>query len=163
MSTIYLPWTASRRRLREAEEARKNRAEVVRELSHGRLTRRDLMKAGLFTAGGMLAPIGGFNPFVASARADGSSIPTGAPPSPLFGAKPFTQPMGRFDVLQRHPLSYLSPGPMADANQTLQPVPAVLGGEWVLSRGVRRARSGRTSGSTSSLRRCAWTRCRPER
>jgi len=129
MSRIYLPWNASKRQLKEAEDARKNRGEIVKALSQGQVSRRDLMKWGLFTTAGLLAPIGGLNPFVGSARADGgSSIPTGAPPSPLFGAKPFTQPMGRFDVLPRHPISYLSPAPTAQANQTMQSVPAVLGG-----------------------------------
>ncbi|HSC70932.1 MAG TPA: multicopper oxidase domain-containing protein, partial [Candidatus Methylomirabilis sp.] len=52
----------------------------------------------------------------------------GAPPSPLFGVQPFTQPMLRFDVLPRKPLSSLSPAPTAEANTTLQRVPAVLGG-----------------------------------
>src|SRR5436190_10423554 len=104
MSNIYLPWNASKARQRDAERARQNRAEIVRELSWGRVSRRDLIKMGLFTGAGMLAPIGGLNPFVGSMSA-ASNIPTGAPPSPLFGAKPFTQPMGRFDVLPRGPLS----------------------------------------------------------
>jgi len=37
---------------------------------------------------GLLAPIGGLNPFVKSASA--AIGPTGAPPSPLFGATPFS-------------------------------------------------------------------------
>src|SRR5207302_8628208 len=49
MSRIYLPSNASAARLREAEHARRNRAEIVRELSWGRVTRRDLIKMGLFT------------------------------------------------------------------------------------------------------------------
>ena len=93
MSHIYLPWNASKARLRDAEHARKNRQEIVKALSWGRVSRRDLLKMGLFTTAGLLAPIGGLNPFVGSACADGgSSIPTGAPPSPLFGVQPFTQP-----------------------------------------------------------------------
>src|SRR5205085_8416220 len=105
MSRIYLPWNASQRRQREAERARQNRVEIVREMSWGRLSRRDLFKMGLLTGAGMLAPIGGLNPFVSSASAAGTGIPTGAPPSPLFGATAFTQPMPRFDVLARNPLS----------------------------------------------------------
>src|SRR2546423_8971004 len=97
MSRIYLPWNASKARLREAENARRNRAEIVRELSWGRVSRRDLIKMGIFTSAGLLAPIGGLNPFVSSAFADG-----GSPRSPLFGCQPFTQPMPRFDVLERH-------------------------------------------------------------
>ena len=97
MSRIYLPWSASKARLREAENARKNRLEIVKGLSHGQLSRRDLLKMGLFTSAGLLAPIRGFSPY-ASAQVL-STIPTGAPPSPMFGVRPFTHPMGRFDVL----------------------------------------------------------------
>ena len=123
---MYLNRKAPKNRLREAENARKNRAEIVKALSHGQVTRRDLLKWGLITTAGMMAPIRGLNPFVSSAYADG--IPTGAPPSPLFGVQPFTQPMLRFDVLPRNPVSSLSPAPTADANQTQHPVPAALGG-----------------------------------
>jgi FtsP/CotA-like multicopper oxidase with cupredoxin domain len=129
MSRIYLPWNASTRRQREAERARQNRVEIVREMSWGRLSRRDLFKMGLLTGAGMLAPIGGLSPFVSSVSADGgSSIPTGAPRSPLFGATAFSQPMPRFDVLPRGPLSCLTPAPQAEANQTLMPVNPMLGG-----------------------------------
>jgi hypothetical protein len=38
----YLPRTTSRIRLREAQRARDNRAEIVKALSHGQITRRDL-------------------------------------------------------------------------------------------------------------------------
>src|SRR3954467_3318646 len=129
MSRIYLPWNASKRRQREAERARQNRVEIVREMSWGRLSRRDLMKMGLLTGAGMLAPIGGLNPFVTGLSADGGSgIPTGAPRSPLFGATAFSQPMPRFDVLPRNPLSCLTPPPQAASNQTLMPVDPMLGG-----------------------------------
>jgi len=129
MSRIYLPWNASKRRQREAERARQNRVEIVREMSWGRLSRRDLLKMGLLTGAGMLAPIGGLSPFVSSVSAEGgSSIPTGAPRSPLFGATAFSQPMPRFDVLQRGPLSCLTPAPQAEANQTLMAVNPALGG-----------------------------------
>ena len=124
MSRIYLPDDASRARVREAERARKNRAEIVRELSWGRVSRRDLLRWGLFTGAGLLAPIGGLNPFVKSAFAQA----TGVPRSPLFGAQPFTQPMLRFDVLARNAVSCLSPAPTAEANQTQQPVDSALGG-----------------------------------
>src|SRR6185437_5936761 len=66
--------------------------------------------------------------FAPSAYAEDTNIPTGAPPSPLFGAQPFTQPMPRFDVLPRDPLSSLNPAPQAAANQTQQPVDPALGG-----------------------------------
>src|SRR3954465_8727006 len=106
MSRIYLPWNASKARQRDAERARAHRAEIVRELSWGRVSRRDLIKLGLFTSAGMLAPIRGLNPFMT----DGSAqIPTGLPPSPLFGVQPFTQPLLRFDVIPRNPVSSLNP------------------------------------------------------
>jgi manganese oxidase len=125
MSQIYLPCNASKARLRDAEHARKNRAEIVRELSWGRISRRDLLKWGLFTGAGMLAPIGGLNPFVATGAAQ---APTGTPPSPRFGCEAFSQPMPRFDVMVRNPVSCLDPAPAAEANQTLQSVHPALGG-----------------------------------
>ena len=127
MSRIYLPWNASKARIRDAEHARKNRAEIIRERSWGRVSRRDLIKMGLFTSAGMLARIGGLNPFVASASAQGAAS---VPRSPLFGAQPFTQPMPRFDVLERYGSNCLNPVPQAEANETLMPVdPALLNGQ----------------------------------
>lgn len=123
---IYLPQNASKSRLREAENARKNRLEIVKAVSQGQITRRDLFKWGLITAGGSLALISGLSPFAKSAYAD--TIPTGTAPSPLFGVEPFTQPMPRFDVLPRNPLSVLSPVPQKGSNQTQHPVPTVMGG-----------------------------------
>jgi FtsP/CotA-like multicopper oxidase with cupredoxin domain len=129
MSRIYLPPNASNARLREAEHARKNRVEIVRELSWGRVSRRDLLKMGLFTGAGLLSPIRGLSPFASTAYADGAStIPTGAPPSPMGSVQPFTQPMERFDVLPRYPVASLSPAPTAMANQTPRACPAELGG-----------------------------------
>jgi len=125
MSYIYLPWNASNARRRAAEAARKNRQEIVRALSWGRVSRRELLKMGLFTGAGMLAPFGGLNPFVGTA---GAAVPTGAPRSPLFGCKPFTQPMPRFDVLARNAVSCLNPEPLAEANQTMQACDSKLGG-----------------------------------
>jgi FtsP/CotA-like multicopper oxidase with cupredoxin domain len=124
MSRIYLPEDASRARVRDAERARKNRAEIVRELSWGRLSRRDLLRMGLFTGAGLLAPFGGLNPFVRSAAAQ----TTGVPRSPLFGAQPFTQAMPRPDLLPRNTVSCLNPAPMAESNQTQRPVDSLLGG-----------------------------------
>src|SRR5205823_6167221 len=103
-------------RVREAENARRNRAEILQAWSQGRLSRRDLMKLGLFTAAGTLVLKNGLSPLARSAYADDSSIPTGLPRSPLFGVQAFTQPMPRFDVLPRTPLSALSPAPTAQAN-----------------------------------------------
>ena len=125
MSRIYLPKNASMARVREARDARRNRAEIARELSWGRVSRRDLLRWGLFTGAGMLAPIGGLNPFVKSAYAlEG----TGVPLSPLFGAKPFTDPMPRFDVLTRNAVSCLTPAPTAEANEATRAVDPKLGG-----------------------------------
>jgi FtsP/CotA-like multicopper oxidase with cupredoxin domain len=132
---FFLSEKASKARIREAENARKNRAEIVKAFSQGKVTRRELVKWGLITTGGLLAPIHGLNPFVNSAYATGaggigSGIPTGAPPSPTFGVQPFSTPMPRFDVIARNPSpnTFFNPAPQAQANQTQQPVPAVLGG-----------------------------------
>ncbi|HWX54359.1 MAG TPA: multicopper oxidase domain-containing protein [Verrucomicrobiae bacterium] len=137
---IWLSPNADPRRLRDAERARQNRAEITKALSHGQISRRDLVKWGLFTSAGILAPIGGLNPFVrpmggqvATSSFGGggscSQIPTGLSPSPTFGVQPFTQPMPRFDVLPRNAVSTLSPAPTAQANTTQQPVdPALVGG-----------------------------------
>src|SRR5262252_8493157 len=124
MSRMYLSGNASRARVQTAERARRNRAEIVRELSWGRVSRRDLIKWGLFTGAGLLAPIGGLNPFVCSAAAMDDS---GIPRSPLFGCRPFTQPMPRFDVLPRLPVAALTPAPTAQSNQTQQVLNPLLG------------------------------------
>ncbi len=127
MGSIFLPSNASKAQLRAAEQARRHRVEIVRELSWGRISRRDLVKWGLFTGAGLLAPIRGLSPFVAELSA--AVGPTGAPPSPLFGAQPFSQPMARFDVLARNPVSSLTPAPQKYANQTLQALnPLLVGG-----------------------------------
>src|SRR5689334_4559127 len=64
--------------------------------------------------------------FAPAARAD--SVPTGLPPSPPFGATKFSQPMPRFDVLPRNPVSSLNPAPTEQANTTPHPVDPALGG-----------------------------------
>ncbi len=87
----YLPIKASRIRQREAQNARNNRAEIIKALSIGQISRRDLYKWGLLTFGG-LALKNGLSPFAPSAFAD---VPTGTPRSPLFGAQKFTQRMPR--------------------------------------------------------------------
>jgi manganese oxidase len=136
---IWLSENADKRRLRDAENAQRNRAEITKALSHGQISRRDLVKWGLFTSAGLLAPIGGLSPFVrplhaqtASFSSGGScsAIPTGLSPSPTFNVQPFTQPMPRFDVLPRNAVSTLTPAPTAQANTTQQPVdPALVGGQ----------------------------------
>jgi len=64
--------------------------------------------------------------FVRDAAAD--SVPTGLPASPTFGITKFSQPMPRFDVLTRQPVSSLVPAPTAQANTTQQAVDPALGG-----------------------------------
>src|SRR5881398_3088685 len=124
---MFLPSKASKLRIREAQNARRNRQEIIKALADGQITRRDLFKWGLFTAGGLLLWKHGLNPFVRSAYAD-SSIPTGLPRSPLFGVQAFTQPMPRFDVLPRNPIASLTPAPTAEANQTQQVLNPALEG-----------------------------------
>src|SRR5215471_8505945 len=78
---MYLSPRASLARQREAQKARDNRAEIVRALSQGQVTRRDLYKWGIFTTTGALALKNGLSPFATSAFA---AVPTGTPRSPLF-------------------------------------------------------------------------------
>jgi FtsP/CotA-like multicopper oxidase with cupredoxin domain len=99
----YLSHKASRIRLREAQNARNNRAEIVKALSLGQITRRDLYKWGLLTTTGVIALKNGLSPLAPSAFADG--VPTGTPPSPLFGAKKFTQPLNRLALQRPQPLT----------------------------------------------------------
>src|SRR5438445_13122488 len=109
---MYLPRNASKARLREAENARRNRAEIVKALSHRQVTRRELIKMGLLTTAGTLIMQHRLSPFAPSAYTD--SIPTGTPPSPLFGAQPFTRPMPRFHVLPRNAdPGFFTPAPPA--------------------------------------------------
>lgn len=129
---MWLPKKPSKLRLREAENARRNRLEIVKARSIGQISRRDLLKWGLFTAGGTLAWKHGLNPFVRSAYAS-TNIPTGLPPSPLFGVQPFSTPMPRFDLLPRFAVSVLNPAPTKEANltrQLLDPrLPGVVAGD----------------------------------
>jgi FtsP/CotA-like multicopper oxidase with cupredoxin domain len=127
---LFLPKKPSKRHLLESLSARRNRLEIVKARSIGQISRRDLFKWGLFTAGGALAWKRGLNGFVRSAHA---SIPTGFPRSPLFGQQPFTQPMPRFDVLPRLSPAVLTPAPTKEANTTQQPLdprlPGVVAGD----------------------------------
>lgn len=135
---FWLSEKSDRARLRAAEDARKNRAEIVKALSHGKVSRRELIRMGLFTTAGVIAPIGGLSPFVRSANAQttssfssgcfGFDVPTGMSPSPTFGVAAFSKPMPRFDVLPRQAVSVLNPAPTAQANTTSQPVDPALGG-----------------------------------
>jgi FtsP/CotA-like multicopper oxidase with cupredoxin domain len=127
---MWLPKKPSKLRLREAENARRNRLEIVRARSIGQISRRDLLKWGLITGSGALMWKQGLNPFVRSAYA---SIPTGFPRSPLFGVLPFTQAMPRFDLLPRLSPSALNPAPTKEANTTQQKLdprlPGVVAGD----------------------------------
>ncbi len=87
---FFLPENASKARLKEAEDARKNRSEIIKAHSQGQVSRRDLVKWGLITSGGLLAPIHGLNPFVSKGHAverkrkqsrqhTAAGVPTGAP------------------------------------------------------------------------------------
>ena len=119
MSRIYLPKDASRAQLKAAHQAQGERRGIIQALSHGQVSRRDLIKMGLFTGAGMLAPIRGLNPFVPNLLAQtpgGPGIPTGLPRSPLFGVAAFSQPMPRFDVLPRKAVNTLTPAPTCEAN-----------------------------------------------
>jgi len=112
---IYLSNKASAARVREAENARKNRHEILKALSLGEITRRDLYKWGLFTVTGAWALKNGLSPFAPSAFADGS-IPTGTPRSPMFGAQKFTQAMPRLALQTPIPLTQSGTGNGAVAN-----------------------------------------------
>jgi hypothetical protein len=94
---MYLSRNESKRRLREAENARANRLEIVNALSQNSISKRDLFKWGLLTVTGGLLLKNGLSPFAQSAYAQ---VPTGTPPSPLFGAKKFTHRMPR-QILQK--------------------------------------------------------------
>ncbi|NMG44364.1 multicopper oxidase domain-containing protein [Aromatoleum toluvorans] len=104
---FFLSRNASKQRLLEAERARNNRLEIVAALSQGQITRRELIKAGIFTAGGLLAWKHGLNPFVSSAFASSGSVPTGTPrsPYPFPGDQPFIQPLLRCQNLTSHKLT----------------------------------------------------------
>ena len=100
---MYISSKASRIRQREAQQARDNRAEIVKALSLGQITRRDLFKWGIFTSTGVLALKNGLSPFARSAFAD---IPTGTPRSPLFGVAKFTARMPRLLLQTPLPLTH---------------------------------------------------------
>ena len=102
---MYLSKHASRIRQTEAENARRNRQEIVAALGQGQVTRRDLMRWGLFTVTGALALKHGLSPYAQSAYA---AVPTGTPRSPLFGAMKFSQPMPRTIVPPRYDMHKLA-------------------------------------------------------
>jgi FtsP/CotA-like multicopper oxidase with cupredoxin domain len=99
---VYIGKDASGARVREAQNARNNRAEIVKALSQGQVTRRELIKWGIFTAAGTLAMTNGLSPYAHSQVLP--SIPTGTPRSPLYGVAPFTQPLPRLNEQKPHDL-----------------------------------------------------------
>src|SRR5215510_1518558 len=116
---MYISTKASRARQREAQNARNNRAEIVKALSIGQITRRDLYKWGIFTVAGGIALKNGLSPFARSAFA---AVPTGTPRSPLFNAQKFSQPLPR--------LALQTPTPMIkDANDNAVFNSAAFAGE----------------------------------
>ena len=123
---MYISTKASRIRQNEAERARKNRAEIVKARSIGQVSRRDLMKWGVFTASGLLVCKNGLSPFARSAFAD---IPTGTPRSPLFGAQKFTQPLPRLNLHTPVPMT-----PVARDGE----IDAAFGGQFANERSARR-------------------------
>src|SRR5215510_5183275 len=102
---MYISAKASRIRQREAQRARNNRADIHRALSLGQISRRDLIRWGLMTAGGVLVCKNGLSPLAPSAFADG--VPTGTPRSPLFGARKFVSKMSRLNLQHPEPVTKL--------------------------------------------------------
>jgi FtsP/CotA-like multicopper oxidase with cupredoxin domain len=99
---VYLAENASRMRQREAQKARENRTEIVKALSNGQITRRELYRWGLFGLTGALVLKNGLSPFARSAFAE---VPTGVPRSPLFGATKFRFPLSRLNLQKPVPLT----------------------------------------------------------
>jgi FtsP/CotA-like multicopper oxidase with cupredoxin domain len=104
---MYISSKASRIRQREAQRARDNRAEIVKARSIGEISRRDLIRWGIFTSSGLLVCKNGLSPFARSAFA---AIPTGTPRSPMFGAQKFTQRMPRLRLQTPVKMTPLSEG-----------------------------------------------------
>ncbi|MFL6820664.1 MAG: copper oxidase, partial [Bradyrhizobium sp.] len=98
---MYLSKNESKRRLKEAENARANRLEIVSALSQNAISKRDLFRWGLLGVTGALVAKNGLSPFAESAYAQ---VPTGTPPSPLFGAKKFARRMPRQKLQKPIPL-----------------------------------------------------------
>ena len=107
---MYFSPKASRIRQRQAEIARKNRLGIVKALSIGQVTRRDLVKWGAYAAGGALAFKHGLHPFARPVHAAVPTGPLGAgqPRSPLFGVAKFTQRMPRLELMRSARLKRVS-------------------------------------------------------
>src|SRR5690349_11230015 len=109
---MYISPKASRIRQREAQRARDNRAEIVKARGLGQVTRRDLIRWGIFTASGALACKNGLSPLARSAFA---AVPTGIPRSPLFGAQKFGQRLNRLNLQTPVPITPYQRGSEVDA------------------------------------------------
>src|SRR5262245_17322124 len=112
---MYISPKASRIRQREAQRARDNRAEIHRALSNGQVTRRDLIRWGIFTTAGTLVCKNGLSPLARSAFAQ---VPTGTPRSPLFGAQKFARPLNRLNYQEPTPINRFSRDGQYDAQFT---------------------------------------------
>jgi hypothetical protein len=121
---MWLTKKSSSTRLRAAQNAFRNRQEILKAWSQGQISRRDLLKWGIFSVGGVLVAKSGLSPFVGAARAD--NIPTGLPSGPLFGVKDFLQPAALRRPRASEPFTFLNPSPTASANLTQQ----LLGPRW---------------------------------
>jgi FtsP/CotA-like multicopper oxidase with cupredoxin domain len=108
---MYISPKASRIRQREAQRARNNRAEIVKARSLGQVTRRDLIRWGIFTAGGTLVCKNGLSPLARSAFA---AVPTGVPRSPLFGGQKFAQRLNRLNLQTPVPIMPYTRGSETD-------------------------------------------------
>jgi FtsP/CotA-like multicopper oxidase with cupredoxin domain len=109
---MYISPNASRIRQREAQRARDNRAEIVKARSLGQVSRRDLIRWGIFTASGVLACKNGLSPFARSAYA---TVPTGTPRTPLFGGQKFFQRINRLNLQHPVPITPYQRGSETDA------------------------------------------------
>lgn len=138
--SLWVSEDADRGKWCDAERARLNRREIQGALSRGEISKRDLVKWGLYTSAGLIAPIGGLSPFVRSASAqaaaplaspnfltgrNGTGVPTGLPHSPTFGVQPFSSPLYRFDILPQ----FYVPGSEAAAH----PMPSITQSTTALS------------------------------
>ena len=124
---MYLPKDASKIRQREAENARRNRAEIVKALADGQITKRDLFRLGLFTAGGVLIAKNGLSPFARSAFASG---PTGVPRTPLGAATPFSQPLPRLREQTPIQMTRVTPSGSSNPADLAATDPKLHQGDW---------------------------------
>jgi FtsP/CotA-like multicopper oxidase with cupredoxin domain len=109
---MFIASNASRIRQREAQRARHSRAEIVKARSIGQISRRDLMKWGIFTASGLLVCKNGLSPLAPSAFAN---VPTGTPRSDIKGAKKFAQKLQRLNLQHSVPMTSFRRGSETDA------------------------------------------------